>query len=134
MGVVFLYPGLLFHFRWRAETQYKYNVFIADDVVKPPTPEGRLGSWQAWKNGSGFYFPAMATVQDLKEVVYKGADKVPKAVRAGCHGRMMEDSDNLALAVRTFCRRDPKIVLWQEETGSELSRRFGRSRTSEATL
>merc|ERR1711953_1636002 len=83
---------------------------------KPPTPEGRLGKWQAWKNGSGFYFPAMATVQDLKEVVYKGADKVPKDVRAGCHGRMMEDSDNLALAVRTFCRRDPKIVLWQEET------------------
>merc|ERR1719474_2303578 len=70
--VLFLYPGALFWVRWRAETQYKYNVFIAD--------------------------------------------KAPKAVRAGCYGRMMEDGDNLALAVRTFCKRDPKIVLWEEET------------------
>eukprot|EP00442_Polarella_glacialis_P035097 CAMPEP_0115161786 /NCGR_PEP_ID=MMETSP0227-20121206/71596_1 /TAXON_ID=89957 /ORGANISM="Polarella glacialis, Strain CCMP 1383" /LENGTH=62 /DNA_ID=CAMNT_0002573917 /DNA_START=66 /DNA_END=254 /DNA_ORIENTATION=+ len=58
----------------------------------------------------------MATVKDLKESVYGEAGKVPAAVRAGCHGRMMEDGDNLALAVRTFCRRDPKIVLWEEET------------------
>merc|ERR1719458_1319331 len=69
-----------------------------------------------WNNGTSFYFPAMATVKDLKESVYAGADQVPKAVKAGCYGRMMEDSDNLALAVRTFCKRDPKIVLWEEET------------------
>merc|ERR1712061_979970 len=75
---VFLYPGALFWVRWRAENQYKYNVFIAD--------------------------------KDLKEQVYMGADKVPAAVRAGCHGRMMEDTDNVALAVRTFCKRDPKII------------------------
>mmetsp|Transcript_3467 Transcript_3467/g.5088 ORF Transcript_3467/g.5088 Transcript_3467/m.5088 type:complete len:180 (-) Transcript_3467:70-609(-) len=120
--VVLLYPGALFYIRWRAETQYKYNVFIADKAVEPEpdTSENLVSSLKkkfvsSWKNGSGFYFPAMATVKDLKESVY-GADKVPAAVRAGCYGRMMEDSDNLALAVRTFCRRDPRIVLWEEET------------------
>eukprot|EP00929_Paragymnodinium_shiwhaense_P102490 TRINITY_DN6568_c0_g1_i1.p1 TRINITY_DN6568_c0_g1~~TRINITY_DN6568_c0_g1_i1.p1 ORF type:complete len:154 (+),score=47.93 TRINITY_DN6568_c0_g1_i1:82-543(+) len=114
--VVFLYPGALFYVRWRAETQYKYNVFIADDNVKPDDSQNLVS---AWKNGSVFYFPAMATVKDLKEATYGSADKVPKAVRAGCYGRMMEDSDNLALAVRTFCKRDPKIVLWEEETDKE---------------
>jgi len=111
--VLFLYPGALFWVRWRAETQYKYNVFVADKQVEPDTSENLISSW---KNGSAFYFPAMATVKDLKESVYGDASKVPAAVRAGCHGRMMEDADNLALAVRTFCRRDPKIVLWEEET------------------
>merc|ERR1712087_105799 len=94
-------------------TQYKYHVFIADKTMEPDTSQNL---WSSWKNGSPFYFPAMATVNDLKASVYDGSDKVPKAVRAGCYGRMMEDSDNLALAVRTFCRRDPKIVLWEEET------------------
>merc|ERR1712190_340957 len=110
--VVFLYPGALFYIRWRAETQYKYNVFVSDKSVEPDVSENIISSW---KNGSAFYFPAMATEKDLKETVY-GAEKVPPAVKAGCYGRMMEDSDNLALAVRTFCRRDPKIVLWEEET------------------
>merc|ERR1712084_106750 len=109
--MIFLYPGALFYVRWRAETQYKYNVFIADDSVKPDDSQNLVSSW---KNGSTFYFPAMATVKDLKAMVYDGADKVPAAVRAGCYGRMMEDSDNLALAVRTFCKRDPKITLWKE--------------------
>merc|ERR1719390_325483 len=63
---VFIYPGALFYIRWRAETQYKYNVFVADDTVKPPDVEGRFSSWKNWKNGAGFYFPAMATVKDLK--------------------------------------------------------------------
>mmetsp|Transcript_56287 Transcript_56287/g.131887 ORF Transcript_56287/g.131887 Transcript_56287/m.131887 type:complete len:151 (-) Transcript_56287:66-518(-) len=108
---VLLYPGALFWVRWRAETQYKYNIFIADEEIKPDDSKNLVSSW---KNGSGFYFPAMATVKDLKETVYAG--EVPKAVRAGCHGRMMEDADNLALAVRTFCKRDPRIVLWEEET------------------
>merc|ERR1711924_407094 len=86
--------------------------------------------YASWKNGSGFYFSAMSTVRDLKESVYGSADKVPKAVRAGCRGRMMEDSDNLALAVRTFCRRDPKIVLWEEET-AKLETAKSRARTAE---
>lgn len=112
--VVFLYPGALFWVRWRAETQYKYNVFIADKEVEPDKKQNLF--FTSWTNGSVFYFPAMATVQDLKQSVYGDASKVPPAVRAGCHGRMMEDTDNLALAVRTFCKRDPKIVLWEEET------------------
>eukprot|EP00490_Sorites_sp_Unknown_P024895 CAMPEP_0114639662 /NCGR_PEP_ID=MMETSP0191-20121206/1289_1 /TAXON_ID=126664 /ORGANISM="Sorites sp." /LENGTH=162 /DNA_ID=CAMNT_0001851543 /DNA_START=47 /DNA_END=535 /DNA_ORIENTATION=+ len=120
--VVFLYPGALFWVRWRAETQYKYNVFIADKQVEPDPSGSVFSSLEktkglvSWKNGSVFYFPAMATVQDLKQSVYGDASKVPPGVRAGCHGRMMEDADNLALAVRTFCKRDPKIVLWEEET------------------
>eukprot|EP00928_Gymnodinium_smaydae_P007991 TRINITY_DN1286_c0_g1_i1.p1 TRINITY_DN1286_c0_g1~~TRINITY_DN1286_c0_g1_i1.p1 ORF type:complete len:174 (-),score=36.55 TRINITY_DN1286_c0_g1_i1:92-538(-) len=108
--VVFLYPGALFYVRWRAETQYKYNVFIADEEAKPDDSQNLVSSW---KNGSTFYFPATSTVQELKDAVY-GAGSAPAGVKAGCYGRMMEDSDNLALAVRTFCRRDPKIVLWQE--------------------
>merc|ERR1712151_820975 len=108
--VVFLYPGALFWVRWRAETQCKYNVFIADKSVEPDCSQNL---WSSWKNGSSFYFPAMATVKDLKDSVYKGVE-VPKNVKAGCYGRMMEDTDNLALAVRTFCKRDPKIVLWEE--------------------
>merc|ERR1712087_451848 len=111
--MIFLYPGALFYVRWRAETQYKYNVFIADKAVEPDSTQNLISTW---KNGSSFYFPAMATVKDLKETVYDGAGKVPAAVRAGCHGRMMEDSDNLALAVRTFCKRDPKIIFWEEAT------------------
>merc|ERR1712107_170111 len=108
---VFLYPGALFYIRWRAETQYKYNVFIADESVKPDDSQNLFFGW---KNGSVFYFPAMATVKDLKDAVYEGNS--PAAAKAGCYGRVMEDSDNLALAVRTFCKRDPKIVLWEEET------------------
>ena len=109
--LLLIYPGALAWVRWRAETQYKYNVFIADKAVEP---DDSKNLYSAWKNGSVFYFPAMATVKDLKESVY--GDSVPKAVRAGCYGRMMEDGDNLALAVRTFCKRDPKLVLWEEET------------------
>merc|ERR1712151_928485 len=75
--VVFLYPGALFWVRWRAETQYKYNVFIADKAVEPDCSQNLYSSW---KNGSVFYFPAMATVKDLKDKVYATYDhdeKVP---------------------------------------------------------
>merc|ERR1712060_206027 len=109
--VCFLYPGALFWVRWRAETQYKYNVYIADEAVKPDDSQNLFFSWS---NGAVKYLTAMATVKDLKESVYEKG--VPSAVRVGCNGRMMEDSDNLALAVRTFCRRDPRIVFWEEET------------------
>merc|ERR1712107_705239 len=80
--VVFLYPGALFYVRWRAETQYKYNVFIADDSVKPEDPAGWRSYFKSWKNGKKFYFTALASVKDLKEAVYEGAENVPKAVRA----------------------------------------------------
>merc|ERR1711976_245724 len=77
---VFIYPGILFYFRWRAETKYKYNVFIADETIKP---DDSKNLFSGWKNGSAFYFNNMATVKDLKETVYEGA--VPSAVRAGCY-------------------------------------------------
>merc|ERR1711913_279586 len=77
--MVFLYPGALFYVRWRAETQYKYNVFIADEAVKPDDSKNLFFSF---KNGSTYYFPAMATVKELKDSVYEGS--TPKAVRAGC--------------------------------------------------
>merc|ERR1711972_791192 len=82
---IFLYPGALFWVRWRAETQYKYNVFVADEAVKPDDSKNLFFSW---KNGKSFYLPVTATVKDMKEKLYDGG--APPAVRAGCHGRMME--------------------------------------------
>ena len=32
----------------------------------------------------------------------------------GCRGRMFADTDNLALAVRAFCKRDPNILIWKD--------------------
>ena len=122
--LVFLYPGALFYVRWRAEHQYKYNVYVADKEVIPQTEKtvpvvGK--KYGAFKNGNSYYTSAMATVQDFKSIVYGGKDKVPKNIRAGCNGRMFEDSDNLALAVRSFCRRNPQIVFWEEVTASTSS-------------
>ena len=68
-----------------------------------------------FSNGQSVFASGSLTVAGLKEKVY-GKGKVPTGVRAGCHGRMFEDSDNLALAVKAFCRRDPMIVLWGEVT------------------
>lgn len=117
--LVFLYPGALFYIRWRAEHQYKYNVYVADNEVIPQTEKkipivGK--SYGEFKNGNSYYTNAMATVEDFKATVYKGKENVPKNIRAGCNGRMFENSDNLALAVRSFCRRNPQIVFWEEVT------------------
>jgi hypothetical protein len=115
--LVFIYPGYLFWARWRAEHQYKYRVYVADSEVLPDPATKILGtSFGAFKNGKSIYTKGSATVQDLKEKVYGEKSKVPASVKAGCHGRIFEDSDNLALAVRAFCRRDPKIVFWDEVT------------------
>ena len=121
--LVFLYPGALFYIRWRAEHQYKYNVYVADKEVIPQTEKtvpivGK--KFGAFQNGNSYYTNAMATVEDFKATVYNGKENVPKNIRAGCNGRMFEDHDNLALAVRSFCRRNPQIVLWEEVTKSEL--------------
>lgn len=113
--MVFIYPGLLYYVRWRAETKYKYRVYIADKKVQPDDSENLIHMVSDWKNGSVFYYPETATVQDVKNDVYGSEEKIPPAVRVGCYGRMMENSDNLALAVRTFCKRDPMLVFWEEE-------------------
>ena len=116
--LVVLYPGFLFTTRWRAEHEYKYNVFVADKEIAPAIARkipftGK--SFGAFSNGKSFYSSGSTTVGEFKEKVY-GKGKVPVGVRAGCHGRMFEDADNLALAVRSFCRKDPKIVFWDEVT------------------
>lgn len=115
--LVVFYPGLLFWVRWRAEHQYKYRIYVADPEVKPDTATKILGkSFFEFKNGKCEYARGTATVQDLKDKVYGGKSKVPSTLKAGCHGRVFEDTDNLALAVRSFCRRDPNIVFWDEVT------------------
>ena len=119
--LVVLYPATLFYIRWRAEHGYKYNVFVADADVKPQTERSFFGKkYGGFSNGNSFYLGGGATVQDLKEKVY-GKKKTPSTVRAGCSGRMFEDSDNLAIAVRSFCRRDPRIVFWDEPTAHPSS-------------
>lgn len=60
-----------------------------------------------------FYLSASATVEDIKKAAF-GTEPVPEGLRVGCHGRMMENTDNLALAVRTFCKRDPMLLFWKE--------------------
>mmetsp|Transcript_112156 Transcript_112156/g.194364 ORF Transcript_112156/g.194364 Transcript_112156/m.194364 type:complete len:153 (-) Transcript_112156:61-519(-) len=110
--LVLAYPGYLFYTRMQAETQFRYNVTITDEAIAPDDSKNLFTSWNQF--GSGYYLPSTASVKDLKDAVYSGA--APPAVRAGCHGRMMEDADNLALAVRTFCKRDPRIIFWEEIT------------------
>jgi hypothetical protein len=117
--LVVLYPAALFYVRWRAEHGYKYNVFVADEDVKPQNKRTLFGkSFGGFSNGSSVYLGGSATVKDLKDAVY-GKQKSPSSVRAGCSGRMFQDSDNLAMAVRSFCRRDPRVVFWDEVTSEE---------------
>jgi len=112
--MVFLYPGFLYYIRWRAETQYKYRVYITEDTPRPGPFSSKAPDFLAkWKNGSPFYQKATATVEDIKRTVY-GDKSVPENLRVGCRGRMMENTDNLALAVRTYCKRDPMLLFWQE--------------------
>ena len=114
--LVFLYPGALFYIRWRAEHQYKYKIYVTDPEMKPDTKRTILGkSYGEFSNGTSVYTGGLATVQDLKEKVY-GKGKIPVSLKAGCQGRMFEDTDNLALAVKSFCRRNPQIVFWDEVT------------------
>mmetsp|Transcript_23561 Transcript_23561/g.51915 ORF Transcript_23561/g.51915 Transcript_23561/m.51915 type:complete len:155 (+) Transcript_23561:55-519(+) len=115
--LVLFYPGALYYVRNRAETQFKYRLYIADKEIMPDTSKSVTGMMD-FKNGTSMYFSGTATVADAKQTFYSyhGAGMSPPAhVRVGCHGRMMEDSDNLALAVRSFCKRDPMLVLWEEE-------------------
>ena len=111
--LVVLYPAALFYVRWRAEHAFKYSVFVADEAVKPQTERSFLGkTYGAFSNGASYYLGGGASVKDLKTAVY--GKTASSSVRAGCAGRMFEDADNLALAVRTFCRRDSRIVFWED--------------------
>ncbi|GIX60923.1 uncharacterized protein BcabD6B2_03580 [Babesia caballi] len=69
---------------------------------------------EGFKNGKKVYLDDTATVADLKSAVYGPAVVGHEDVLVGCKGRVMQDDDNLALATRAFCRRDPRIVLWRD--------------------
>lgn len=115
----------------------RYHVFIAEPSLYPDLSHKWIG--KTWTNGRKYYLPDDATVSDLKNLVYseqkpleakqkelepsseesKGADPEPQyqdpsELLVGCRGRMFEDTDNLAMAVRAFCRRDPNILIWKD--------------------
>ncbi len=109
----------------------RYNVYLDSPEIYPQYKGERgvlhifnsllFGSGTAsggggyWSNGKTVYTPSVnSTVGDLKKLVYK-SDEIPASLKVGCRGRMMEDSDNLALAVKSFCRRDPRILMWTED-------------------
>lgn len=116
--LVLLYPGLLFYVRWRAEHQYKYRVYIADDELVPhneitiPVLKKKLFKF---KNGDPFYMPGAASADEFLAKIYN--KKVPAGTRIGCAGRMFEGTDNLALAVHNFCHRHPLVTIWKEGQG-----------------
>lgn len=122
-ALVLLFPGTLCAIRYRAETKLGYHVFITDDSLEP---KPHLPKWLAfkslglekyftWKNGSKFYCSEDITVSQFKEKLFGGPLNVPMGAAIGCKGRMFEDSDNLALAVRSFCKRDPRLLVWRED-------------------
>ncbi|GFE53346.1 hypothetical protein BaOVIS_007500 [Babesia ovis] len=69
---------------------------------------------EGFKNGKKVYLNDSATVNDLKNAVYGNKAIEHSDVLVGCKGRIMQDDDNLALATRAFCRRDPRIILWKD--------------------
>lgn len=133
----FFFPAAIFSVRYRADTKLGYHVFIAEPSLYPDLSHKWVG--KTWKNGKKYYLPDDATVSDLKNLVYseqkpldaqqkeptvasvepKEADATPRyqdpsELLVGCKGRMFEDTDNLAMAVRAFCRRDPNILIWRD--------------------
>uniref|UniRef100_A0A3B0MYT8 Uncharacterized protein n=1 Tax=Theileria annulata TaxID=5874 RepID=A0A3B0MYT8_THEAN len=84
----------------------KYNWF-SKKVLKSGPPI------KHWKNGNKVYLSDDLTVKELKKLIYGDSDS-SKDVLVGCKGRVMKDEDNLALATRAFCKRDPRLVLWRE--------------------
>eukprot|EP00922_Rhytidocystis_sp_ex-Travisia-forbesii_P046772 GHVS01069725.1.p1 GENE.GHVS01069725.1~~GHVS01069725.1.p1 ORF type:complete len:208 (-),score=39.07 GHVS01069725.1:529-1152(-) len=111
-AMVFLFPSFLWATRWRADSQLGYHLFIEEEELYPDYSRHKFFDTK-WSNGRKVYLPDTTTVRDLKEKIYEG--RVPEEVLVGCHGRMMEDSDNLAMAVKAFCRRDPRILLWRDD-------------------
>lgn len=113
----------------------RYHVFIAEPSLYPDLSHKWIG--KTWENGRKYYLPDEATVSDLKNLVYseqkpldarqkeEASDKTgqtepkpqyqdPSHLLVGCKGRVFEDSDNLAMAVKAFCRRHPNILIWKD--------------------
>lgn len=116
-AMVFLFPAFLWTTRLRADRLLGYQLYIAEEEIYPDYSRHKFFN-KKWSNGRKVYLKDGTTVAELKEQIYERRDKIPKDVRVGCHGRMMEDTDNLAMAVRAFCKRDPKILLWTDDINS----------------
>ncbi|KJP89183.1 hypothetical protein AK88_01061 [Plasmodium fragile] len=143
--MLFLFPGVIWCTRYRADTKLGYYIYINEEKLYPnqltegeeSTSEG-VSNWTniasvqeylytkynhmynkftktKWKNGTKFYLDDGLTVADVKKLLYSEEEKIPPNLKVGCRGRMMEDTDNLAMAVRAFCKRDPKIFIWEDE-------------------
>eukprot|EP00918_Siedleckia_nematoides_P070552 GHVU01154065.1.p1 GENE.GHVU01154065.1~~GHVU01154065.1.p1 ORF type:complete len:149 (+),score=19.74 GHVU01154065.1:190-636(+) len=111
--LLFALPPFIWSVRYRAETKLGYHVFITDEELYPDWSSNVVSS--KWENGKKYYMNDIATASDLKREVYGSAEAVPAMVKVGCRGRMMDDSDNLAAAVRAFCKRDPRLVMWKDD-------------------
>lgn len=104
-------PLILASVKCNNEDKYGYHVYITDETIIPENTKKVLD----FKNGEKHFFDENATVADLKKTIYLSyGDNIPENVAVGCHGRMFEESDNLALGVRAFCKRDPRITFWKD--------------------
>eukprot|EP00919_Chromeraceae_sp_WS-2016_P062768 GHVR01148599.1.p1 GENE.GHVR01148599.1~~GHVR01148599.1.p1 ORF type:complete len:138 (+),score=25.46 GHVR01148599.1:82-495(+) len=110
-----IFPAAMCYIRWRAETMYSYNVYITENKLYPTYNNKSFSFFKNWSNGKQMYIPDRTTVEEFKNILYKDADIVPEVIAVGCRGRMMDDSDVLALATRAFCKRDPRLLIWQDE-------------------
>ncbi|VWU49157.1 ATP synthase-associated protein, putative [Hepatocystis sp. ex Piliocolobus tephrosceles] len=137
--MLILFPSIIWSTRYRADTKLGYFFYISDEKLYPKNENitindidksslltnslsylKNLLSNRKWKNGMKLYLNDDLTVNDVKKIIYKKEEYIPKNIKLGCKGRMMDSNDNLALAVRAFCKRDPKIFIW-EDTSSNFA-------------
>ncbi|KAI4840923.1 ATP synthase-associated protein [Plasmodium brasilianum] len=131
--MLIIFPAVIWSTRYRADTKLGYFFYINDERLYPKNSNSTKdsSSWlyskylnyknnlmqknNKWKNGTKFYLNDDVTVEEAKKIIYQNEQGIPKNIRLGCKGRMMDDKDNLALAVRAFCKRDPKVFIWEDE-------------------
>ncbi|CRG93329.1 conserved Plasmodium protein, unknown function [Plasmodium gallinaceum] len=111
--MLILFPAIIWSTRYRTDTKLGYFFYINDEKLYPQYSNNLINT--KWKNGTKFYLDDNLTVKDIKKIIYQNEENIPKNIKFGCKGRMMEDTDNLALAVRAFCKRDPKVFIWEDE-------------------
>ncbi|KEP66320.1 UNVERIFIED_CONTAM: hypothetical protein HHA_260180 [Hammondia hammondi] len=109
--MVFLFPAGIFYTRFRADSKLGYHVFINEEKIYPDYSQNYFDT--KWTNGRKFYLDDETTVEQLKAQIY-GGKAVPENVKVACRGRVFEDADNVAMAVRAFCKRDPRLLLFQD--------------------
>ncbi|GAW79103.1 hypothetical protein, conserved [Plasmodium gonderi] len=136
--MLILFPGVIWTTRYRADTKLGYYFYINDEKLYPNNSDNTaisgMGSLNLnnsffskyfqyynkltkgkWKNGTKLYLDDDLTVGDVKKILYADNENIPRNLKFGCKGRMMDNNDNLAMAVRAFCKRDPKIFIWEDE-------------------